>query len=578
MNKKQINDFFKRRNIKENLSKMVAFLVKDKSNIPVCLNLEGRSFTDGKSITIGLPRLFFNADEQSIFNCLKALTGHESAHIMNSDFNIFKRFIKEQSKYLLENYKIEEEIGIKIAKHIFNSVEDGRIENIISGQFNGIKKYIMFLNLTFWENSDISKNELQDFLFAITNKSVLGIFQKSYSSFYKGSEGLKYMEEISPLINKGVLSNSASECSKICEKIIKIIAPYLVKHLEGGNSDFLKNMNLNEDSGYSTTNPQNDLGKEKKDAREIQVNPDEVSSSLENIKNEIMKESKELSKNKKEGNFDINFKEINKGINSDVQFKSFKVNNTLVKSSSETKCKSKNLKKTIEEIFKAKNINIRKQKRGMLDTNQIWSIGINDYNIFYKNLTSKNNMAVFYILVDASGSMYGRKYTEAMKACAVIEESVQGYIPLKVSLFNSYNNYCKHMCIKDFIDNKRYNMSESAMKDSLYVNGKNKDGYSIRVATNELKNRKEENKVLIVLSDGLPSDYPSGKEGLDDVRKAVEEARKTGVKVFSIFFGEKEDRTNHARYYKYMYKNSIISCETEFITKNLIKIFKKTFY
>ena len=62
----------------------------------------------------------------------------------------------------------------------------------------------------------------------------------------------------------------------------------------------------------------------------------------------------------------------------------------------------------------------------------------------------------------------------------------------------------------------------------------NKDGYSIRVATSELLKQVAKKKILIILSDGLPSAYAG--DGTNDVSTAVDEARRQGIEVVSIYF------------------------------------------
>jgi nitric oxide reductase activation protein len=105
--------------------------------------------------------------------------------------------------------------------------------------------------------------------------------------------------------------------------------------------------------------------------------------------------------------------------------------------------------------------------------------------------------------------------------------------------------------------------------------GGNKDGYSIRVATRELEKRKEKKKILLVLSDGLPSHYKYGRDhALDDVKNAVEEARKKGIRVVSILFGDNSFARASEDDYKYMYKYNIIKCTPENIGRKILPIFK----
>ena len=63
--------------------------------------------------------------------------------------------------------------------------------------------------------------------------------------------------------------------------------------------------------------------------------------------------------------------------------------------------------------------------------------------------------------------------------------------------------------------------------------------------------RPERKKLLIVLSDGLPSNYNGSPTGKDDVRSAVDIAIRSGISVISIYFGgDYEDVT---RTFAWMY-------------------------
>ena len=106
--------------------------------------------------------------------------------------------------------------------------------------------------------------------------------------------------------------------------------------------------------------------------------------------------------------------------------------------------------------------------------------------------------------------------------------------------------------------------------------GGNKDGYSIRQCTEELIKRKEQNKFLIVLSDGAPSDYGSHREAVDDVKSAVAFARQNKIDVTSIFFGSQGERDSQIELYNEMYgAGHIISCDPSEIVNHMVQIVKK---
>ena len=99
--------------------------------------------------------------------------------------------------------------------------------------------------------------------------------------------------------------------------------------------------------------------------------------------------------------------------------------------------------------------------------------------------------------------------------------------------------------------------------------------FASRVATADLLARREAKKVLVLLSDGLPSDYNGGtRAGLDDVRDAVREARRKGVIVIPIMFGRASDREQMKDNFLYMY-GQFISCDPIDITDEFTKLFTK---
>jgi nitric oxide reductase activation protein len=81
----------------------------------------------------------------------------------------------------------------------------------------------------------------------------------------------------------------------------------------------------------------------------------------------------------------------------------------------------------------------------------------------------------------------------------------------------------------------------------------NRDGLAIRAAAEGLLARPEENKILIVLSDGRPNDMViarpgsrnprpyGGDYGVKDTAAQVRRARNLGISVLGVFAGREED-------------------------------------
>ena len=214
---------------------------------------------------------------------------------------------------------------------------------------------------------------------------------------------------------------------------------------------------------------------------------------------------------------------------------------------------------------------------GKLNKRKLTRYATGRYDIFCRKQPAEEGVAA-YICWDGSGSMYGLKQTNSGNAVTLIEKAFKG-IPLKIINFTTDGRRTIHHLVKDFDEDARAMSYAYGYYRSKGFSGGNKDGYSIRVATRELLERPEKRKILIVLSDGLPSDYSGGFEaGRHDVRKATEEAVKDNIEVISIFFGESHDRQELMKYYKYMYEDGgaqALSCAPEKLGDELVKIFTK---
>jgi nitric oxide reductase activation protein len=244
------------------------------------------------------------------------------------------------------------------------------------------------------------------------------------------------------------------------------------------------------------------------------------------------------------------------------------------------KREAKRFRKEIETIFRNKEaLTQRGQKRGVIDANSLYKVGAKDYNVFVKRGTPITSDYVAYLLWDGSGSMSeGNKEFHSGHAVAIAEEGLKGIIPFKVSQFTVdwHKKSVVHHVVKGF---NEIDSSLNYAHNFLYhrsADGGNKDGYSIRIATKELMKRPEKDRILIIFSDGLPSDYNGGyEEGMVDVKEAVKEARAKGIFVVSLLFGTESFRDLNIEMYKYMYQKNIISCEPSQITPQLIRVLKK---
>ncbi|OPX89450.1 MAG: Cobalamin biosynthesis protein CobT VWA domain protein [Pelotomaculum sp. PtaB.Bin104] len=235
--------------------------------------------------------------------------------------------------------------------------------------------------------------------------------------------------------------------------------------------------------------------------------------------------------------------------------------------------------KTVHEIRKIleykTTVKERNLRKGTLDSGSLWKLHVKDPKVFCKvNEPNDIPKLAVYLLVDCSASMGTVKVSQARKAaCLLYEVCQQLKIPVNVTGFSGAVTGTRdvtHYQVVDFDDKpeKKYALPH------LKAISENRDGYSIRVATRELLLRNEAQKVLIVLSDGMPCmPYRSYSRapGEKDTALAVREAEKKQVGVIGLFFGSSYELPRAQR----LYNNLIFVKEVQVLPQILAKVLKK---
>lgn len=250
----RVKKFFNRENVYKQLKATVSFLIPHRSDVKLILNIGGDSFTDGNTITVGLPEIFIKSSYEEIFTALRALTGHECQHINSSNFDAYRRYQEELVDYFLKKYSKFPSYSfrnyiLKIAKAFGNGTEDGRIEKILGSRFPGYVKYLKFLNGAIWKCYPVrGVSELEDFLTSVVRFAATGLNPKDFSKFYKGSNLEKNLNKIKPLILRGIDAPTCQRCFDICKEMIWEVEDYLISLLENltnEDEEFLANMSTN---------------------------------------------------------------------------------------------------------------------------------------------------------------------------------------------------------------------------------------------------------------------------------------------------------------------------------------------
>ena len=107
-------------------------------------------------------------------------------------------------------------------------------------------------------------------------------------------------------------------------------------------------------------------------------------------------------------------------------------------------------------------------------------------------------------------------------------------VPVAVASFHSNTRRdCRYVGIKGF--NEPWEMAHQRLKP-MVPEGYTRMGPALRHATHVLVQQPAHRRLLVLLSDGKPTDHDhyEGRHGIEDVRQAVREADAAGVHVFAL--------------------------------------------
>lgn len=207
----------------------------------------------------------------------------------------------------------------------------------------------------------------------------------------------------------------------------------------------------------------------------------------------------------------------------------------------ETLKKSLTLRNEIQEVI---------SDRGKLAPSRLWRVGrTRDAKIFTRELKNHNMDLVVDVLIDASGSQMARQSQVALQGYILSEALSNVNIPHRVMSFCTFWDYTIMHRFRSYDDGREANNNIFEYSTS----SNNRDGLAIQAAADALLEREEENKIMIILSDGRPYDVilnrPNarnpqpyqGKYAARDTAFEVRKLRNLGVAVLGVFAGEEKD-------------------------------------
>ena len=219
--------------------------------------------------------------------------------------------------------------------------------------------------------------------------------------------------------------------------------------------------------------------------------------------------------------------------------------------------------RSIEQAFR-NALNLRNDPevylsdRGVLVNSALWKVGrCENPKLFHKIFRQDQSTVVVELLIDASGSQTVRQPMVALQSYLFSAALSRIQIPHRVM---SYCTYGDHTVLRRFRD---YDDKPDTDRKILEyrATSNNRDGLALAAAGVDLLKRREDHKIVIVFSDGLPNDMVSGRKRSGKPEKYIGEAairdtcaqvrklRREGVHVIGIFLGDDNELENERMIY-----------------------------
>ena len=515
----------------ENFKKAITSTVKSivgQQNVDVVFGNENLK----KNIkTIHLPSIQ-NVDNKIEYTKTRALADSEALKLRCSDIHIYNTF----------------EPNGNISKLLYAVAEKTRYENIGSSYFKGIKKNlnqyykIKTKEKINYENSDYEfvdafENYIRNKIFKLDN-------DKDIENKYK-----KYKKKLDAnLKNKlDLLSNSIFDQKKFSSSISKIISLMQIdEKIETGKKD---DDQTNENSPENNSNKQDKQESTDPENKDMSIDTnlpdlDKLSSEIDS-ETEISEEDRSVNspKNNKENkrNFgDLKYKFYTQEFDEIVNAEKLESDVELLKLRQNLDQQLLSLKNFISKLAnKLQRKLLAKQNRswdfdleeGSLDTSKLTRVIIDPLNSlsFKKEKDIKFKDTLVTILIDNSGSMRGKPISVAA-ICADILSRTLERCSVKVEILGFTTKHWKGgQCRQKWADNHKplfpgrlndlrhiiYKSADTPWRQSKNNMGlmlkegllkENIDGEALKWAYNKIIKRKEERKILMVISDGAPVD------------------------------------------------------------------------
>lgn len=188
---------------------------------------------------------------------------------------------------------------------------------------------------------------------------------------------------------------------------------------------------------------------------------------------------------------------------------------------------------------------------GTVIPRRLWKVGRTEDpgKLFYRTTRQGSNEFAVEILMDASGSQRERQGQVALQGYIISAALSGAGLAHRIESFCAFWDYTVMQRFRDFDDPP----AKDKKVLQFTTSSNNRDGLAIRAAGEALLARPEENRILIVLSDGKPNDVIVNRPGsrnplpycgdyaVKDTASEVRALRSQGLYVLGVFTGKERE-------------------------------------
>ena len=466
---------------------------------------------------------------------------HECLHHLHpEDFDIIKKY----------EVNMKSPTGI-----VLNIVSDHNIERYNYGVYNGRDRLLRILYNTLLKDFTPNNNSETE-----TKINALRIFD--YYSRYTWM-GLDWINYIIP-----------PEIKDLVDKLNSLLDEYS-RPREGGEPNWLLVTKIKKILDFPEEDSQNSDTQQKEQGSadgKVEVNFEDIINNLQlpNITPKTTGKNCKIHYKDKGGVVLSSFVPQQTITMSRDKLSSYRMNRVLYKAilATITNELPKKINRELQVVARVKNITGARQ--GKLHRKSVTKLATRTTNkVFVKKQERHILDTAITILIDTSGSMNGSPYVNAGASAIMLNEcfSTLG-VSTEIIGFTCNFTGVVNIVHKQFTDKLCRDKLADGFARSAQLMACNEDGESLLFAYDRLIQRKERNKIIVVLSDGSPSGYNTSNSSDDILKYAVDNIQKTPVKIIGI--GLEDNNVKH------FYKNYIVLDKVEELEYKLLEVLRKS--